>query len=174
MSDPEDLLAIISNKRDELTKNLPELRQLFFRKLDFSEIKISYGLNSLKSTYSDLLSNHKPGQFYYVTSDLEKWKSIDNKFLSEFIENRIKKNISLKIISTESEAANYNRKFARNFLQEVKILPKNIVHNVDTIITPEKIVLISLDDKITIFEIRNQYFINYNKSNFETIWQLLP
>lgn len=173
MENPLNLETLLKEKQSKLLEILPELDKIYKNTPTTAEIRISYGLNSLKKVYNSILETYKPGDFYYVISNLDKWKSIDSEFLTEFINKRIKKNIKVKFLCQDGEVARYNKQYEKNFNQEVKILPQNFKYETDTILTPEKMIVVSLIEPITIFEIENSYLINSNKTNFELIWELL-
>jgi hypothetical protein len=135
------------------------------------EIRIMYGLKSLKKIYFELLDDHRQGEFYYVTSNLERWKNLDTEFLDEFIESRVKKNIAIKIISENNESGKYYKRFEKNFNQEVKLTTYSLP--TDTIITPRKIIITSFDKSdLTLFIIENPLIINSYKVNFDIMWNL--
>lgn len=173
MENPENLVTILKEKDQKLASILPELLNSYNRVPSTAEIKISYGLVNLKKIYTGLIEKHNPHDYYYVISNLEKWKGLDDEFLQSFVDQRIKKDIHIKILSEKSEYASQMKQFERNFNQEVRFLPTSTSILTDTIITPKKLLIVSLGDPITIFEIENYYLINSNKSNFETIWELI-
>jgi len=171
---PEKLEITLERKIDELKSQLPELMALHDLKGGESVIKYYIGLDSMKQVFFDGLREIKPGQDYLVIANQEKWYNLDPKFAMSFIEDRAKLNIKIKLLFQDSELAREHKKFERNFNEQVKILPEGTKLNVDTILLPNKMVVVDLNVPYMTIVIENRSIIELQKQMFELLWKSTP
>ncbi len=170
---PEQLEHVASTIREKFGAILPELKEMYTHARGSGRIKYATSKRGLHSFYNELLSEVRPRDFYYVISDLESWHQIDPEYFDSFIQKRVKKNINIRLLVQDGDIAQYNKKFERNFLQEVRILPKNTKLITDTVITPHKVVIVQFAEPLTTFVIENKGIIEAHKQYFDIMWESL-
>lgn len=171
--DPNQLELVLDSKRENFSKILPDLKDMYGRSVGSSDIKYFKGVAGIKTAYEQLIAKQKISDFYYVMSDLDKWHDIDPDYFDTFIRKRVKNGIHIKLLVQNGERAQYSKKYERNFLQEVKILPEGTILRTDTIVTPNKVTIIQLNAPITTFVIENKDLIQTHKQYFEIMWNFI-
>lgn len=166
---PNVLSGILQKTEEEFKNALPNLVSLYSDS-ESIKIKISKGEKSLVQEYNSLLHILSKDDFYYVISNLEKWKNLDFYNQKDFINKRIKKDIFIKMIAQNSETAVYNQRFEKNFRQQVKILKDTFPLQIDVVITPKKIIIVTFSNPITIYTIEDRNLILSYKTFFEIMW----
>lgn len=168
--DPSQLEVVLESKKDDFLEILPDLKDMYGKSVGSSEIKYFKGVNGIKAVYQQLIDEIKISDFYYVMSDLDKWHDIDPDYFDKFIKKRIKMGVRVKFLAQDGEKARYNKQYEGNFLQEVRILPEGTTLKTDTIVTPNRVIIIQFDDPITTFVIENKNLIQTHKEYFEIMW----
>ncbi len=170
VASPDRLEQLADTRRQKLQDALPELRAMYNQKAGISDVKFYRGIDGIKTAYEGMFEKLKPSDFYYVVSNLDDWYPLDAAYLESFVQKRIKRNIKLKMLLQDGEKAEYNKKFEKNFMQEVKILPEGTVLETDTIITPHEVVVVQFNEPITTFVIENPSLISSYKQYFDIMW----
>jgi sugar-specific transcriptional regulator TrmB len=171
--DPSHLEHVFAQQQQEFFSALPALKSFYQRKAVSSEVKIYENLTSLKTVYDQLLDEVRHGDFYYVISNIDQWYDTDTTYFTAFAEKRIKRNIFVQFLLQDGAQARHQKTYERNFLQEVRILPEYVHFDTDTIITPQKLVIVQLTEPITTFVLENSAIINAHKQYFEVMWKLV-
>lgn len=167
---PEKLETTLEQKTIELKAQLPELLDLYNLKAGESVIKYYIGLDAMKQVLNESLRRVKSGQDYLVIANQEKWYNLDQKFTLSFIENRAKRDIKIRLLFQDSKLAQEHKRFERNFNEQVKILPKETKLNVDTILLPNRMIVVDLNPPYMTVVIENKSIIELHKEMFELIW----
>ncbi len=133
---PNMLNLEMQNLQTQFQNLLPEIQQLYDNKKGGGEssIKIFQGTKQLNLLYDELLGKMRKNDFYYVISNVDKWYELDKKGMEDFHKRRVEKDLHIKFILQEGKMAEYYKKFQKNFNQDVKILPKEVVLDSDTIV----------------------------------------
>ncbi len=169
---PQKLEKVYEDRRKILDSVIPELSSQFYNLKDQeSFIKHYKDLDGVKSIYDKLLSELNPKDFYYVISDQEKWISLDFKYFENFKKKRSKLNLDIKLLLQDSPSARKNLKLKKNYNENLKILPKDIVLNTNMIIVPHKVIIIQTLGPIMGMVIENQSVVQMNKVMFEMMWK---
>ena len=171
---PEKLEISLKAKQRELKQELPELLALYNLKGGESVIKYYTGFEVMKEIYRDTLKEIGHKEDYWVITNQEKWYNLDPKFALSYIEDRAKLNITIKLLFQDSLLAREHKKFEKNFNQQVKILPDTTKLNVDTILLPNKMIVVELLPPYMTVVIENKSIIELHREMFEVIWKSLP
>ncbi len=172
---PENLEAMLENRRREFKSNLPDFMALY--KLEGGESSIKYytGLKAMKKAYLDTLEEIKTGDEYLVITNQKKWFELDPDFwMKQYIEERAKLPCKTRLISQDSDLAREHQKYQRNFNEEFKIFSGSYQVNIDMVIIPDKIIIVDLLPPVTTLVIENRNIIELQKQLFEIIWKSLP
>jgi HTH-type transcriptional regulator, sugar sensing transcriptional regulator len=167
---PEKLQVTLERKTNELKAQLPELLALYDLKSSESVIKYYVGLDAMKEVYLQTLKDISPGEDYLVITNQEKWFNLNPVFSQSYIDDRAKLNITTRLLFQDSPLSQEHKKFERNFNQQIKILPKETVLNVDTIILPNKLIVCDLTAPYMTVVIENKSIIELQKQMFNLVW----
>ena len=172
---PSQLETVLELKKKDFNEVLPGLKEQYKKtgESGASEIKYYRGIKAIKLVYEGLFAKIGPKDFYNVISDLERWYKLDVDYFESFIQRRVKKGIQIQFLAQDNARAHYNKKYEKNFLQQVKILPKRTLLETDTIITPQQVVIIQFSEPVTTFVIENKGLIRAHKQYFDIMWKSL-
>ena len=169
--DPEKLKTLLDQRQRIFEKTLPELSSIYHQVAESDALIRHYqGSEGVKAIYDSILDELKPGDWYYVISDQEKWIGIDPEYFQNFKKKRSLLNLDVKLLLQESKSARENIKIKRAKNEEVKILPAGVVLRTNMVITPNKIVIIQTSGSIMGILIKNQSVVDMNKLLFESVW----
>lgn len=171
---PEKLESTLENRQLEFKNSLPEFLGLYKLKGEESVIKYYTGISKMQDIYKDTLKEIRPHQDYLVIANQEKWYNLDPEFAISFIERRAKLNIKTRLLFQDSKTAREHKKLDKNWDQKVKILPKGTPLNVDTILLPQKMIVLELTPPYMTVVIKNKSIIELHREMFEIIWRGLP
>ncbi len=172
---PERLASVLEERNRSFSAKLPELMSLYSLKGGQSSIKYYTGLKSMKQIYLDTLNEVKKGDEYLIITNQEKWFNLDSEFwMKEYIQERAKLPCKTRLISTDSPIAREHKKFQKNYNSEFKIFPEDTEINVDTVLTPYKLIVVDLTHPLTTLVIENKNIIQLQKQTFEMIWRSIP
>jgi sugar-specific transcriptional regulator TrmB len=172
--DPERLKLVLNTRREKFETLLPEFSALYNLKGGEGLVKYYEGLEAIKGVYEQFLEEMRPSEFYLAISDMKKFLELDEVYFKDYFERRAKLNIKVRSLLQDSEQARYYQRFGLNFLQNIKILPKETKLSANLVITPRQIFVIQLVPPIMGIMIENQSVITLQKEMFEMIWSGLP
>lgn len=168
--DPARLKTIVERKKEELISVLPDLESLYKNKDNSSIVKYYEGLDALKSVYDELLENLKYNDDYFVYGDPERWDSHAQDYFKSFIKRRLRIQLNVKNLLTNSQTAVEYKRFEKNFNEEVRLLPENYSLDVNVVITDKKIIIHKLTNPIITIVIEDKPLINFQKNLFLMMW----
>ncbi len=171
---PEKLESMLESRQLEFKNSLPEFLGLYKLKGEESVIKYYTGISKMQDIYMDTLKEIRSHQDYLVIANQEKWYNLDPKFAISFTESRAKLNIKTRLLFQDSKIAREYKKFQKNYNQISKILPDGTPLNVDTILLPNKIIVLELTPPYMTVVIENKSIIELHREMFEIIWRGLP
>src|SRR5205085_7061824 len=123
--------------------------------------------------YDNILDTLKSGDEYFVISDQKKWHSLAPEYFEEFIQQRAKHDLVIKLILQDNEHSRMYKKNEKKYREKIKILPKNIDLNINMVICSQKVLIIQTVEPLLAILIENQNVAAMNKVLFNTIWELL-
>jgi HTH-type transcriptional regulator, sugar sensing transcriptional regulator len=170
---PAKLESMLELKRKKFHSLLPQLTGLYELQGNDSDIKHYQGLSGVKSVYEQLLADIKPHQEYLVISDEQRWLELDEKYFTNFLRQRAKLRIDIRMLLQDTPVARKAKKFERNLNQKIKLLPGNTTLLTNMVITPQKIVIHQLIPPINAIVIKNQSTILTLQQVFDIMWQSL-
>ena len=169
--DPDNLEAVLDERREKLKLAMPDLSALFNLKGGEGKIKYYEGLEAIKSVYETLLRDVMPHEDYLVVGDQSMWYKLDPDYFRNFIERRAKLNINIKLLFQDSAIAREHKKLEKNFSEKVKILPPETTLTTNMVIIPRRLVIHQLTPPIMAIVIENKSVIQMHHELFEIIWR---
>ncbi len=171
---PEKLEAIVEQRKNVLTKALPEFSALYNLRGGESTIKYYEGLAGIKSVYEGLLRDVRPKENYSIISHLEPWLNLDPEFFMDFTRRRAKLNINIRLLCQDSPTAREHQKIQQNLNERVRILPPDTSLTTNLVVIPKKVVIHQLAPPIMAIVIENKSMVQMHQELFEIIWRGLP
>lgn len=170
---PEKLELMLESRKREFTASLPEFMALHKLQGSESVIKFYTGEKVMQQIYMDTLKEIRPHEDYLVIANQEKWYELDPQFSMRYIEERAKLNIKTRLLFQDSKIARVHKGLNKNFHQEAKILPENTKLNVDTLLLPQKLIILELLPPYKTTVIENKSIIELHREMFEIVWNNL-
>lgn len=162
-------------KQRKVSKLLPELEAL--HNILPSKPKITYfeGEGGLKELYWDTLNSSKAGEIIYAYTGMKDfYKIFPVDFAEEYIEERLKRKIPIKVIAPKSKAAQDWVTSAPQKLREIKLIDNpNLVFKADMEIYADKVALITYTPDFVGVIIQSKQIHELLKSSFKMMWGVL-
>ena len=168
---PERLEVMLERLKDEFSRMLPEFQALYGLEGGESVMKYYTGLSAMQEIYRSTLKEIRPREDYLVITNQEKWYNLDAKFALSYIEDRAKLPIKIRMLIQDSSLSREHKKLERNFNEEIKILSDDHPLNVDTLLLPNKMVILELTPPYMTIIIENKSVVALHKEMFEIIWR---
>lgn len=171
---PEKLESVLEIRKREFKKALPEFSALYNLKGGESTIRYYEGLVAVKNIYEEFLHSVQPHDDWLVVSDTTRWQMQDPVYLEHYRERRAKTRADVRLLLQDSDAARKQRKFAGNYHEQVKLLPKGTDLTANVVVIPNKIMMNQLTAPISAIVIENSSVVAWHKQTFEILWNGLP
>lgn len=167
---PEKLEQVLEQRKSEFKKVLPEFLNLYQLEGSESFIKYYEGVAGIKTVYEGLLNDIQPHEDYMVLGQMDAWYNVDPKYFKKFIERRAKLPITIRLLLRDSALTQKQKKFEKNYNEEIKILSPKTALNANMVIIPKKIVLHQLIEPIAAIVIENKSVVKTMQEVFEIMW----
>ena len=171
---PERLATLLEQKKQILTKILPDLVQEYLHTSPSSnEVKVYHGVSGIKLVYDGILNTVQSGDDYFVISDEEKWLALDPAYFDGFRRKRALFGLRTQLILKESPHSRLSLEQQGGQLTEIKLLPQGIELSVNMIILKNKSVLVQIVEPYLAIQIENPNVASMNKALFGVLWNVL-
>jgi hypothetical protein len=169
---PEKLEAVLDIRKRRLKTILPQLSSLYFNLEDNQAfIKHYRGLAGVKRIYDDLLKELKPGDYYLVISDQQKWMSHDQNYFERFKRERAKLKLKIRLLLRDSAQVRKNKQIQQIYNEQIKIFPEHYELATNMVIVPHKVIVVQTVAPIMALVIENSSLIQMNRVLFDMIWE---
>ncbi len=172
--DPSKLEQVLNTRHSALKEHIPEIRSLYISEDSASTVKQYKGLRAVKGVYENILKNFKPKDYCLVIGDVERWQALDENFFMNHIEARAKLGVQTRLMFSDSKKAQWRRQYAKNFNEQVKILPPDVAFDTHLMLTPDTLLILQLNEPLVGFVIENKATMKMQKQLFEIIWDSIP
>jgi sugar-specific transcriptional regulator TrmB len=163
-NDPERLLDFIEFRKKEIKSILPQLKKIYKSPTDMDDVRVFKGKEGLKAIFQDILKSKTK---YYKIGAGEKFKEFLPFYHEQFQKEKIKHKIDCRAIHSENER---NEEFVKEFIGDVKFLPKEFVHPSTTFIYTNKIAIIIWKENPIGILIRSKEVADSHRYYFESLW----
>jgi HTH-type transcriptional regulator, sugar sensing transcriptional regulator len=172
VENPDLLKTHLEEKLELIEKNLPGFRSLqnifpFKPKITFYE-----GFGGIKELYKDTLDSSKSGDAILSLTGITDYQRLMPQDISrEYIENRIKKKIRIKVIATDSEVAQKWKESSIRELREIRIIKEaDFKFDGDMEIYGNKVALISYRENFMSVVIESKEITQMQRMAFKLMW----
>jgi sugar-specific transcriptional regulator TrmB len=170
-AEPKQLTALLDQKKQTLTKILPDLMQEYLKSSsNDNTIKIYYGIPGIKLLYDALLDSVAPGEDYFVISDQDKWMTLDPIYFESFKLKRSKLKLNTRLILKESK---HLKRLQASYKADIKTLPDHIDLNINMVMLKNKSILVQLVEPYLAIQIENPNVAAMHKVIFGVLWGLI-
>ncbi len=171
---PDKLSILLERKKQILTSIMPLLVQDYmYSSPSINTIKMYYGLAGIKLIYDDILTGLNEGDDYFVISDQQKWHALDPIYFENFILNRAKLNLHIKLLLQDNPHAKAYQHKQDQYHEQIKLIPQHIDLNINMIILPSKVIIVQMVEPLLAILIENKNVAAMNKTLFNVIWGIL-
>jgi len=159
---------------EEIEESMPSLLAEYASSNDRPILQVFTGKEGLLQIQEDILSNSN-FQLLLLSNLTEESKVFTKNQHNNFIARRKKQNITLRLITTDSEKAKAFQKTDKQNNRETKIITGNPPFKNETYIYKDKIAMISFNEKTGIigFIIQSNDFTEAQKWMFRQIWNTI-
>lgn len=168
---PAKLEIMLELRRQKLNNNLPSLLSLYNTEANDSFIKCYEGLAGMKTVYNGILQELKHHDDYLAVSDTEQFQNLDRSYFADFIKKRTRLQLKTRLLLQNTTLAKERKKFARNFNEQIKILPPATTLTTNLVIIPNRVIIHQLVPPIMITVIENKNIIKMHQEMFEIMWR---
>ncbi len=171
---PDKLSILLDRKKQILTNIMPQLVQNYLHSSpSTNNIRIYQGLSGIKLVYDGMLANLADGDEYLVISDQEKWHALDPEYFENFILQRSKLNLIIRLLLQDSQHARSYKRKEKKYQEKIKLIPDTLALNINMVILPTKVILTQLVDPLLAILIENPNVAAMNKTLFNILWEVL-
>lgn len=167
---PRTLENALEQRRKSFHDALPELEALYNQRESGAVIKYYEGTQAVKQVYESLLHEMKYGDTYLVIADVSQWLLLDEKFFQSFKERRVKIGLASRLLLVNNEAGRQTASQARNFGDDVKLLPVGRSMETSLIITSTQAIIHQYKPPTSLIVNQNKSSLQMYQELFEIIW----
>lgn len=180
-SAPAQLELLLFERQERVRKILPELESIRNFKTEDHAVRYYEGQGNIRSIYNDLIKSVRPGDFYLITANIDKFVEQDPEFYKDFFQRRaaiFKKlpppGIDLRLLMTDTPQARARKNIDRQYAETIKILPASIKLSTNCVVIPKRLVLHQTVPPIFAVVIENYSLIEMQRQMFEMLWATIP
>ena len=124
---PKELLKKVQSQQQQLEELLPDFLAVYAAKTKQPFVQLFRGNQASREVYEDILQV-KPKSYIYLSSPRQTYKSIDKRYIREWVKRRVKLGIRSRGLRTEKLAHPDDQIFSgqENYLRELRYLPANL------------------------------------------------
>lgn len=173
VEDVRNLKNNVEERERQITSLIPELAAL--HNIFPSKPRITYyeGDGGMRAFYRDTLESQKPGDTMFAyTGMINMWSVMPKDFVDEYIQERMRRKIRIRVIAPQSLEADEWVKTAPKSLREIKII-KNPAHtfSADMEIYANKVAIISYKENFLGVIIESKEINHMLKTAFQMMWE---
>ncbi|MBD3354368.1 hypothetical protein GF361_00105 [Candidatus Woesearchaeota archaeon] len=169
VADPLKLVAILDEKKQKLNSVMVELETLKQSVVEKPKVEFYEGKEGIKTVMEDILKQKNELLVFSSTKDLS---NVLRFYFPHFINRRVKKNISAKVLTEQTKETISLKKRDKKELRETRFLPRGIKLPTATYIYGKKTAMFSLEGEPIAVLIENSQITKTQKISFNLMWNL--
>jgi HTH-type transcriptional regulator, sugar sensing transcriptional regulator len=167
---PKKLVEMLEEKKKIIQEVIPELTALHGTIKEKPNVKIYEGLKGVRSILKDVLEEKKT---IYHYGDIVSMQKVFLHAFPQYIKERIKKKIQIKIICKKEKQHEELLKNAKNELREFVFAPKGFEFKTSVFIYANKVAIFSIKhEPYYVILMENEDFYDTQKNFFDMTWKL--
>ena len=163
-TDPQRLLDFLELRKKEIQSVLPELKKIYKLPPVVDNVAIFKGKDGIRSVFEDII---KTNVNYDKLGTGEKFKKLLPYYYIQYQKKKELNKIRCRAIYSENERG---KSFVKEFIGEVRFLPKDFINPATTIIYGDKVAIIAWKENPTGILIHSQEVAESYKYYFDSLW----
>lgn len=169
--EPNELKIILKRKAALLDEILPDLRAINNVSKNKPKFWFYQGTEGLKKAYNDTLRYREIAIYQWASNDI--FGSISDKWLFNYVKQRVKRKIKAQAIASDSEEVREFKKNDKVQLRETRLVdPKEFPFQIEMDLYKNRVAMISGKDKIAVI-IESEPIVKHLKMVFKLCWKSL-
>lgn len=169
--DPEKIRHKIQERERKINHLIPDLRRMYLASTDRPVIRVYEGAKGIMAMLKDLITTIPAGGTYDVILNSHDEFAVLGEDFHRHVQSRINKKINIRIISEISDFTQNWDKNQKEFLRQVKFLPRGQHFSVSYHIYGNKVSMFSLQGPVVGVIIENKEIAEMEKLQFEYMWK---
>jgi sugar-specific transcriptional regulator TrmB len=166
---PEKLVLKLKDREKEIESVLPELKSIYNLSPQKPRVRFYEGAEGIKTVMEDVLAT---GENYVACwSVIDKTRIIGEQYSNNYIDQRVKKKIFARLILDRNPKTERWQKEGKEYLREVKFMPKEFSFSSNIYIYGDKVALFSLKKDILAIIIENKEISEFLKIFLNFMWE---
>ncbi|HYF29135.1 MAG TPA: helix-turn-helix domain-containing protein [Candidatus Paceibacterota bacterium] len=170
---PKKLESMLEQRRGALLDLLPELEAQFDLKRGESFIKYYEGVGAIRNAYFEMLEGLNHDDEFLVVGDPDRWEDMNGSFATEFIRERNRKKLRIRMMLVDSSTARRYKEHETNFQETIKMLPADSKVDTNLVVTPRKVIIQQMLKPSILVSIENKSIITMHTELFNVMWRNL-
>ena len=167
VEEPKKVVTLAKQKAEILETALPQLNAIYGLAKNRPQVRFFQGKESIKQIYHEIIEDKKEGLIFSSVEDLfSKFKEIH----LNFVEQRKKNSIPVRILIRDSELARKRQASGVKDLRTIKILPKTYPHQGFVATFGNKIAYFSFVNDYVAVIIESKELADIQRAMFEYLW----
>ena len=170
---PENLSRVLERKAHDFKQSISVLTSMYTdRAHGGSDITYHEGVESIKSVYESLIREGSLSDPYLAISS-EDFFAYDKAYFLDFVTRRARARRNVRLILVDSQNTREEKKYERNFNEQIRFLPPRTMIDVNVVITKDALVLHQLKAPVHALVIKTKTIIDMQRNIFEILWNTL-
>ena len=168
---PSKLVENLEEKKKIIQEIIPELNSLSESITEKPGVTIFEGVRGVRAILKDVLEERKT---IYHYGDINSIQEVFAHVFPQYISERVKRKIAIKVICKKKEAHKDLIKNAKKEFREFAFIPKSYHFDSSVFIYANKVAIFNIKhEPYFVVVINNKDFYNTQKNFFELMWKLL-
>jgi len=166
--EPSQIMRLVQNRADAIKEILPELNAMSGVSRARPSVRFYQGEEQMKIVLDEILDEASELICFGVSEDLLR---ILGDYHKTFLEKRIKRKISLRLILRDSSTARERQRLGPQQLRQVKIVPNKFSYHGIVYVWKNKIAMFSLANDLVAVVTESQELADLQRALFNYVWE---
>ncbi|KKQ35839.1 MAG: hypothetical protein US50_C0004G0028 [Candidatus Nomurabacteria bacterium GW2011_GWB1_37_5] len=168
---PEVIINILKDISSKFESLLPEIEDLYSKKIPQPEIKYMEGRKGIAYVFNDVVNNTKRGETFYRYTSEKDLKKVNSYLPKDYRERRDAKKLERLVISNPASGSQKRSRLER-FIKFIPPECDQFEQNIIELIYGDKVAFIDLNSE-TSFIIENKSLAEFQKTIFKLLYKKL-
>ncbi|MBI2110723.1 TrmB family transcriptional regulator [Candidatus Woesearchaeota archaeon] len=169
-ANPKKLIQALEEKKNIIQEIIPELSSISETVKEKPKVTVYEGLKGIRSILKDVLEEKRT---IYHYGDIVSIQEVFSYAFPQYIKERVKRKIPIKIICKKEELHKELLKTAKKELREFVFVPENYEFKSSVFIYANKVAIFNIKrEPYYVVVIENEDFYDTQKNLFEIVWKL--
>ena len=170
VEDPKKIVNLAKQKAEALESVLPQLNAVYGLAKQRPQVRFFQGTEAMKQIFEEILEDKKEMLGFGTADDL--LRAMGDYHL-KFVERRIKKNISVRVLLRKSDKAEQRQESGVKELRTVKVIPDKFKYHGTVLVFGNKIAYFSFIKEYVSVVIESKELADIQRAMFEYMWETI-